>query len=176
MTMKKVIYATGVLAVVILAACSKSNENLTMNSQDQTFELKGTVSNTAEINAGNLVLTKGTNARVKSFAQFMIAEHTTAQTDLKSLGTSTGMAIRDSIDPAHQAIMAQLMSLPAGRAFDSAYIYSQVADHDMTIANFQAEINGGNHRDVKAYASTYLPHIQMHRMMADSISTAYFRR
>jgi putative membrane protein len=68
------------------------------------------------------------------------------------------------------------MSTPAGRAFDSIYIHSQVADHDMTIANFQTEQNNGSHRDVQDYANRYLPHIQMHRQSADSISRAFFRR
>ncbi|GEO08369.1 hypothetical protein SAE01_08650 [Segetibacter aerophilus] len=113
---------------------------------------------------------------MKKFAQFMVAEHTLAQTDLKNLGTSVGIAVKDTIDPPHVALKSLLVSTPAGRAFDSIYIYSQVADHDATIANFQTEQSNGSHRDVVSYANNYLPHIQMHRQSADSISRGFFRR
>jgi putative membrane protein len=174
MKMKKVVYATALLALVVLNACSKDDNEV--NDIDRTFTMQASLSNTVEVNAGTLAAQKATNAQVKQFAQNMIMEHQMAQADLKTLGANVGISIRDTVDPAHAAIMTQLTTMPAGRAFDSMYIHTQVADHTMTVANFQAEQNNGSHVDVKNYANTYLPHIQLHLQSADSIATAFFKR
>jgi putative membrane protein len=172
--MKKGKYSAGLLALLVFAACSKSNTDL--NTTDRTFTMQASVSNSAEVDAGTLAATKATNAQVKKFAQFMVTEHTMAQADLKNLGTSVGIAVKDTIDPLHLNLRTQLANAPVGHVFDSIYIYSQVTDHDMTIANFQTEQSSGSHQDVQNYANNYLPHIQMHRQSADSISRAFFKR
>lgn len=174
MRMKKVMYGAVLMTCIILTSCSKTNNEV--NATDRTFTMQASLSNTVEVNAGTLASAKATNAKVKQFAQFMVMEHQLAQTDLRNLGTNVGIAIRDTVDPAHATIMTPLMSMPAGRAFDSMYIYSQVADHDMTITNFKLEQTSGSHADVQNYANVYLPHIQMHRQSADSIATAFFKK
>ena len=98
-----------------------------------------------------------------------------AQTDLKNLGASVGYPVKDTIDPAHVAMAAQLNAL-SGRAFDSTYMYGQVADHRTTVSFFQTEQSNGRHSDVLNYANTYLPHIQMHLQSADSIANAFFKK
>jgi putative membrane protein len=158
------------LAPVVLFSCSKDDED-SLNSTDQTFLMQASVSNTTEIQAGQLAATKASSAIVKSFGQNMVAEHTLAQSDLKTIGSNVGMAVKDSVDPAHVVIMQQLTALTR-RAFDSAYIRTQLNDHQMTQTMFQTELNSGSHSEVKNYANTYLPHIQMHYTRADSIATA----
>ena len=159
---------------VAFTSCDKDDEE-TLNTTDRDFIMKTQVSNTAEVDAGTLASTKATNTAVKSFAQGMIGEHSTAQADLKVLGANVGVSVKDSLDAPHVALRTQLAAL-SGRAFDSVYIWSQSADHAMTLTNFQTEIANGQHSDVVNYASKYLPHIQMHKVRADSIATAYFRR
>jgi putative membrane protein len=169
--MKKV-YLTATLALAIFTSCSRddndSNPGNMTNSQDMTFVMQASVSNTAEIQAGQLAATKGTNPSVRSFGQFMVTEHTTAQNDLKNVGTAIGVAVKDSVDPMHVALMQRLNTL-SGRTFDTAYMNAQVLDHQNTINLFNTELTSGNRTEVKNYASTYLPHIQMHYTMADSI-------
>jgi putative membrane protein len=58
-------------------------------------------------------------------------------------------------------------------SFDTAYINSQVKDHQAAVNLFQSEISAGATQSVKDYASKYLPHIQMHLNMADSIRTTF---
>jgi putative membrane protein len=60
----------------------------------------------------------------------------------------------------------------SGRSFDTAYINSQIKDHQKTLSIFQMEINDGDNQNVRNYASKYLPHIQMHLQKADSLSRA----
>jgi putative membrane protein len=174
MKIKNLMLSGCILATVAFVSCDK-NDDEDLNNTDRDYMMRASISNTAEVSAGTVAAGKATNPAVKAFAQFMMTEHTMAQTDLKNLGTNVGFTVRDTIDPAHVAIMTQLNSM-SGRAFDSAYIHTQVADHQMTIANFQMELNSGQHRDVRDYANRYLPHIQMHLARADSIARAYFPR
>jgi len=162
-------------AAIIIAAfsCNKDDNNNNVVSQmDRDFMMNASVTNTAEIQAGQLASTKASDTAIKSFGLLMVAEHTTAQNDLKALGASVNVGITDSADAATAALMAQLNAL-SGRAFDSAYINSQVTGHQEAIDLFTNEINSGNSDAVQAYANTYLPHIQMHKAKADSIAASF---
>jgi putative membrane protein len=166
--MKK-IFLTGSVVLVILAACKKDDNNNDVTSTDQTFLTQVSIGNKAEVMAGQLAASKASNPGVKSFGQFMVTEHTQAQSDLKNLYSSLGQTIPDTVDARHQALMARLDTL-SGHSFDTAYINSQIADHQQTLTIFQNEISNGNNSSVKNYANTYLPHIQMHLQEADSLS------
>jgi putative membrane protein len=168
--MKKTLLAAS-MAIIVLASCKKDdndNEN-DMNSTDETFVTQVAIGNKAEVMAGQLAATKGTSAGVKAFGQMMVTEHTQAQTDLQAVYSGLGRTMPDSVDLEHQALMTRLNSL-TGFAFDTAYMNSQVKDHQKTLTIFQSEVSSGNNMNVQTYASTYLPHIQMHLQTADSLS------
>ncbi len=175
----KHLYLIGSLAVLcLLSACDKlshffddgSNNNL--NVTDKTFVIKTAIGNTAEVQAGQLAATKAINPVVKSFGQLMVSEHTQAQNDLKVVGAKVGIQVADTVDAQHRALITMLNSL-SGRAFDSAYIKSQVMDHQQTYAIFQLELQAGKNPDVKSYAQKYLPHIEAHLQAAQSIAQNY---
>jgi putative membrane protein len=166
--MKKV-FLTGSVAFIVFASCKKDKDNNNVNSTDQTFLTQVAIGNKAEVMAGQLAATKATNPAIKSFGQLMVTEHGQAQTDLQNVYSSVGQTMPDTVDAEHQALMARLNSL-TGHSFDTAYINSQVKDHQKTLIIFQSEINDGDNSNVKNYANTYLPHIQMHLQKADSLS------
>jgi len=166
--MKKV-FLTGSVALIVFASCKKDKDNNNVNSTDQTFLTQVAIGNKAEVMAGQLAATKATNPAIKSFGQLMVTEHGQAQTDLQNVYSSVGQTMPDTVDAEHQALMARLNSL-TGHSFDTAYINSQVKDHQKTLTIFQSEINDGDNSNVKNYANTYLPHIQMHLQKADSLS------
>jgi len=166
--MKKV-FLTGSVALIVFASCKKDKDNNNVNSTDQTFLTQVAIGNKAEVMAGQLAATKATNPAIKSFGQLMVTEHGQAQTDLQNVYSSVGQTMPDTVDAEHQALMARLNSL-TGHSFDTAYINSQVKDHQKTLIIFQSEINDGDNSNVKNYANTYLPHIQMHLQKADSLS------
>lgn len=167
--MKK-ISLTGTLALAFLLSCNKNdNNNNDINSTDQNFISQVAIGNKAEIMAGQLAATKGSNAGVKEFGRMMVTEHGQAQADLQNVASGTGITLPDSVDAEHRALMVRLDSL-TGRSFDTAYINSQVKDHQKTVSIFQTEISNGNNSSVRNYANTYLPHIQMHLQKADSLS------
>ena len=165
--MKKWIVALSVCTAV-LSACDKNNDEDELNSTDRNFVTMASISNNAEIGAGQLAAQKGTNSMVKAFGSQMVTEHTMAQNDLHTRGSNAGITVADSVDAEHRALMTRLMSL-SGYAFDTAYMNSQVRDHQNTLNLFNNEISSGQQQDIRSYAQQYQPHIQMHFTTADSI-------
>ena len=174
MTNKKWIAAT--LLALAIAGCKKDdddNNGQTLNDTDRTFMTSASYGNNSEIDAGTAASSMASIGAVQSFGTRMVTDHTTAQSDLVSVGAQVGVtSLPSTPDSAHIQLKAMLMTL-SGRAFDSAYMKLQVSDHANTIALFQNEINNGSNTQVKNYASTHLPTIQMHKHMADSIVAAY---
>jgi len=165
--MKKWILA-GAVCAVLFTACDKDDDNNDVNSTDRTFVPMASISNNAEIMAGQLAATKAQSSAVKAYGQMMVMDHTTAQQDLKSRASSAGLDVSDTVDAMHQQLMAHLNSLD-GYSFDTAYLNSQVMDHTNSINLFNTEVSSGSNQNLRNYASTYLPKLQMHFKEADSL-------
>ena len=166
------LFLIGALSTVfIVSACDKDNDDddETTNAQDQTFVMQAAMSNRAEVELGTLATTRAENASVKEFGQMMVTEHTTAQSELADIADDLDLGLADSLDAENKALKETLSAL-SGAAFDVAYMNSQVAAHEKTLANFDAEISGGSNQQVKAYASKYRPHIRMHLDSATAVN------
>jgi putative membrane protein len=145
------------------------NDNNQLSAVDDNFVQKASQANMTEVSFGQVAASRASDSSVRAFAQQMVSEHTTANAELKQIGNSySNVAWTDSIDDQHQALMNQLMSL-SGSQFDSAYIKSQVMDHQTTNTLFDTEIKSGSTQRVVDYAKKYQPHIQEHLQMADSL-------
>jgi len=140
------------------------------NSIDTSFVTKAAYANLDEIDFAQLALTKSTNDSIRTFAQQMITDHTTALSGLDSIANQFSYTLPTTIDSAHAALKAQVMGL-SGIGFDSTYINSQVADHINAITLFQSEVNLGNNPNIKGYASRMLPHLQEHLERAQSVKS-----
>ena len=168
-----------IIASFIFFSCKKNNSrsNETLTTQDRNFITQASISNTVEIQAGQYAdstadsTTDSSASMIKAFASKMVTDHMAAQNDLKSLGNTVNMSVADSVDLMHASQMDSLKML-TGRAFDSAYILNQIADHQSAINTFQQETTSGNRSEVINYANKYLPVLQMHLQMADSLATA----
>jgi len=163
----------GFIASIFFFSCKKhdTNNQETLNAQDRSFIMQAALSNTAEIQAGQLADSTSDSSVIKTFAQNLVTDHQAAQNDLKSLGAQLNVNVADSADSNHVLVLDSLRAL-TGRAFDSAFIMNQIQDHNKAISDYQAEINAGNKTSVVKYANQYLPALQMHLSTADSIATA----
>jgi putative membrane protein len=167
---------TGLLAAASFCACDNNNDNEDTNSivnaTDSAFVIQAGMSNTAEISVAQLTPTRSIDSSIMTFAQQMINDHTAAQTSLKNVAGKYYLTVPDSVEAAHALLKAQL-ELMSGRAFDSMYIHQQVTDHQAAIQLYQTEVNSGNNLDLRNFADTTLPKLQMHLNMADSIASKY---
>lgn len=133
------------------------------------FMTAAAYSGNAEIEAGRMALTKTKNAEVKQFAQQMIAEHTKANNELKTLAGKKTFTPPTDLDAEHKTMAADMSELE-GEAFDRAYMQGQVADHEKTVALFETQSTSGTDADAKAFAAKTLPNLKMHLEMARKLN------
>jgi putative membrane protein len=133
------------------------------------FMVRAAEGGMAEIEAGKMAATKAQNPEVKQFGQQMIADHTRANNELKTLAGKKNVTLPTDLDPMHKA-MAQKLSGLSGAEFDKEYMRGQVEDHDRTVALFQAQADNGADPEAKALAAKTLPNLKMHLEMARKIS------
>jgi putative membrane protein len=167
--------AAFIIAGGILTGCDKDDDNNDdngINDQDRNFVTMASMSNYAEIQAGQVASTKAQNEGIAEFGEMMVTDHTGAGTQLKSIAEQIGLPAKDSLDAAHVRLMDTLAML-SGSEFDSVYINSQIRDHQMAISLFQDQADNGENADLRSFASDLLPHLEMHLQHADSLRTAY---
>lgn len=167
--LKKWIVAATACAAVF-TACDKDDEAET-NDADREFIRGASVSNNAEVMAGQLAVSKGNTPMVRAYGQSMVSEHTPAQADLRSRASAAGITVVDTVDAENRAAMSRLTAL-SGYSFDTAYINQQIKGHAKTVGIFNTEISNGENENIKGYAQQNLPHIQHHLERADSIRRA----
>lgn len=164
------ILAAGALLVFVIAGCSKkSTSSVTpLNSTDQQFVTNAGYNNVDEINAGYLASTDAADTNVKLFGMRMVNDYGNAQSALILLADSLGFTVVSGPDSAHQQFLDNLKN-QAGVNFDTTYLRAQINDDQAAITLYQAEQNAGQNAAVKAYIGKYLPIIQAHLGMADSL-------
>lgn len=93
-----------------------------------------TAANLAEIEAGQLALTKGSNPRVVAYAQQMVTAHQAAEARVDALGiTPLESDTQTTFAALVETMRANLNDAPIGTMFDQAYVNSQVEAHRLVL-------------------------------------------
>jgi putative membrane protein len=148
---------------------STSNSSKNVSSADSEFMNKAAIGGMAEVELGKIASTKATSADVKQFGQQMMADHTRANTELKTLAASKNVTLPTELDAKRKEAMDKLSKL-SGAAFDKEYVRMMVEDHEKDVADFEKQANGGTDSDVKSFASRTLPTLKMHLEMIKGIN------
>jgi len=122
----------------------------------------------AEIELSKVAASKTKNPEIKQFAQQMIADHTRASNELKTLAGKKTVTLPTEMDAMHKD-MADKMSKMAGADFDKEYVNAMVADHEKTVNLFKTQSESGTDADAKAFAAKTLPTLQSHLTMIKGI-------
>lgn len=128
---------------------------------DSDFMMEAARGGMAEVELSQQATTKAQNAEVKKFAQMMIADHTKANAELKTLAGGKNVTLPTELDAMHKAKADELKNL-SGAEFDRAYVAAMLADHEKSVRMFQTHSQGGMDAAVKAFAAKNLPTLQMH--------------
>jgi len=93
--------------------------------------------NAAEVQAGQLALSRAVTTEVHAFGQTMVTDHTAAAQREQGFASDAGIvaepsSVSQEVQSVANALMAQLQSL-SGIAFDRAYITSQVQVHSQLL-------------------------------------------
>jgi putative membrane protein len=140
----------------------------TANTQDQLFMRQIAIGNSAEIALANLAKARGADDGVKRFATRMSGDHQMSMDKLKPLMKRNATPMQKQLDMDHQVVQGQLEKLRGG-AFDTAYIRSQIVDHQKTVQLLEWEVGFGQSDAIKSYAKENLPVVMEHLEMARAI-------
>jgi putative membrane protein len=199
--MSRVLYRTQLAALsvaALLAACSKGDATAdSVKAADSTAAAAGAATttatpaapaltdpnivaildgaNVADSSAGAVAASKGTSAEVKSFGRDMMRDHHAlrkAGQDLATkLNVTPAMPAGDNSAAAAAAWQDSLTTMPAGAAWDKAYINHEVAYHEAVLQTAQTALGAAQNAELKALIEKAAPNIQAHLDHAKSIQS-----
>lgn len=137
---------------------------------DQEFVETAAKANLAEIAAGRMAATKGSDAGVKSFGQQMVDNHSQANTKLTALALKKSFRVPTEADDEARHAAAKLAVL-SGVDFDQKYAAMMVADHEKAVALFERSAKDAKDADVRDFAGKTLPTLQHHLQMARDLKS-----
>lgn len=152
----------------VIDSTNKSTSSSANPTSPEGFMTEAAKGGIAEVELSKAALPKLKDAAVKQFAQQMIADHTRANTELKTLATKKNVTLPTELDAEHKATQADMNSM-SGADFDKDYVNAMVADHEKAVALFQSQSTGGTDADAKKFATNTLPTLQKHLEMIKAI-------
>jgi putative membrane protein len=118
----------------------------------------------AEIEAGNIALAKSQDPQIRSFAERMVADHGTVNSELASLAKTKGIEAPVHLDSDHRAVLDSLQA-KSGPDFDAAYSQHMKMDHTKAIALFEGASRSAD-ADFAGFARKTLPTLKEHKQLA----------
>ena len=127
-----------------------------------------------EIEASKIAVTRARSADVKTFAQGMIDAHAGTTKALKAALMHAGMNIPmpTDFDARHKGLLDDLKGAKA-EDFDGRFIAQQENAHNEALILMRGYAKSGDNIDVKGFAETTLPKVQMHLDMIKNIDEAH---
>jgi putative membrane protein len=176
--MKKV--AIALFSLVLISSCGNNNkpEDSTEAADDQNeqkfdetekdadFAVKAADGGMFEVMVADLVLSRTTNASVRSLADMMKTDHSGANAELKALAAQKNISLPDSVSADKRKKYNDLAE-KTGADFDKEYVDMMVKDHNHDVDMFDKESTDGKDQDVKSWAGAKLPTLRHHLQMAE---------
>jgi putative membrane protein len=132
---------------------------------DHKFATGAAEGGMAEVQSGQLAVSRASSPDVKNFGQRMIDDHSKANDQLKGIASSERITLPASIGARNQATYDRLNKL-SGAAFDRAYMQDMVRDHETDVKEFEQQSQSGTNPALKTFAASTLPILQEHLRMA----------
>lgn len=140
---------------------------------DENIFAKMGMTDSMEIAAAKLALTKTKNAGVKEFATMMVTEHGKMKSEGAALATRLGitpMPMPDDPGPAQMtAMMEQLNAAPEGETFDRLYTDQMVMSHQQTLDFLTRAATEAKNDSLRAFIEKGRPVVQMHLQHAQDM-------
>src|SRR3954468_1524390 len=124
-----------------------------------------------EAHLGQLAADQAAKDEVKTFAQTIVADHTTDYQQLSTVAGKANLTVPKGLDAAHNKMIAPFEKLK-GANFDHRYVQEMIAGHQKAILEYKRESESGENADIKAYANQALPVLQKHLQAAQDLQPA----
>lgn len=132
------------------------------SEEDAKWAVDVANSGMTEIELSKVAQTKASDPRLKDFADMMVTDHTAAADKLKQLAAAKSITLPDKLSDASQKKLDDL-NKKTGKDFDKAYTNDMLDGHKDAVDAFDKGSKDLQDADLKNFASTTLPTIQMHQ-------------
>lgn len=130
-------------------------------TQEESFWTIAADGGMAEIEMGKIAGQKAQNSEVKKFARMMVADHTRANTELKSIAAKQKVTLPTGIGPRHRSTLDELNRL-AGADFDREYVQAMVDAHEADVQLFEDQAGDESDQQAKAFAAKTVVVLRKH--------------
>jgi len=114
-----------------------------------------------EVELGAYARDNAFNQQVKDFGAMMVADHSKANQELKSIALSKNIVLPTMVEGKEKKHMDELMK-KKGKDFDKAYVSMMIDDHKKDISEFEKESKKLQEITLKNFATLTLPVLQKH--------------
>jgi putative membrane protein len=159
------------VAAAGLLGLSAGHAMADLSAADKAFAMKAASGGLTEVQLGQLAQQKATSPQVKQFGSRMVTDHTQANQELMQIAEQANLQLPTQPDRQDNATIQKLRGT-SGSAFDSAYTQNMVQDHQQDVAEFRKEAQNGSDPALKSFAQKYLPILQQHLQMAQTLNRA----
>jgi putative membrane protein len=174
-------YFIPIVATAFLLSCGENNkpedstevaeerndEKFDVMEKDADFAVKAADAGMYEVMIADLALSKTSNPDVKSLANMMKTDHTTANTELQALAKQKNISLPVSMSKDMQDKYDDL-NKKTGTDFDKAYCDAMVKDHKDDVDLFEKQSTKGADQDMRSWAASKLPTLRHHLETAES--------
>ena len=171
MNIKKIL-STGAFVCVFGATSSVTFAANTIDADDFVDEVSA--KGIAEIESAKLALEKSSASDVRSFAQKIIADHTSANAKLAAIASQKKLEVATEAELTTKA-KKFILEQREGESFDEAYANNQVKAHEETIELFQQALVSED-AEIAAFAKATLPHLQQHLKLAKELAVTHDKK
>ena len=147
-----------VSAPLLILACSSAKDS-------SKFANNAAQGGMAEVELGRLATQRAGDASVREFGARMVADHSRANSELKSIAAQKGMQLPGEISSDQKSEVEKLSKM-SGAEFDKEYMSMMLKDHETDVKDFDTQSKEGNDAEIKAFAAKTLPTLQQHLQMA----------
>jgi putative membrane protein len=162
--------AAGSLALLLglAAARGQDAQRGQLTQGDYKFVEKASRGGTMEVQAGELAQQKGASEAVRSFGLKIVADHSKANEQLRTIATRRG-AVLPAQGSHHERDTIEDLQKASGTDFDRTYAKQMVKDHETNLKEFQDAARDLNDPDLRAFAERTVPVLQEHLRMAQDM-------
>lgn len=132
-----------------------------VDEDDSEFAVEAANGGMAEVELGELGLSKATDPQLKDFSRMVVTDHTKVNDELKALTTNKNIILPTGPDEQKRKIVQDLTA-KSGRDFDKAFISEMVKDHKKDVKLFEDAQKKVKDPDIKAFVDKTLPVLKMH--------------
>jgi len=146
---------------------TKSTPSISAN--DRKFMVETAEGGMAEVELGQLALSKAANQDVKKFAQHMIDDHSKANKELELLAKSQKLSLPIAPGQKYKQTKDRLSKL-SGADFDREYMKEMINDHKKVIAAFELRTRQARDAELKGWVEKTVPTLREHQQLANDIA------